>query len=235
MVYNAPMFDGKRIGALILMGGEGRRFGSGLPKQFHLLDGKQVYLHTLEALQSAALFDEILLVSHPDWLNIEHQGARVVAGGQTRQESSYLGLQGFKNTPDIVLVHDGVRPFVSHRILFENVEGAIQWGAVDTCIPSADTLVYAPEGLKIDSIPNRKHFLRGQTPQTFQMDVILSAHEKALAHQIHNATDDCQLVLRNNHPIHIVLGEDRNIKITSELDLHLASCICCAGDFQERA
>lgn len=211
----------KRIGAIILLGGEGLRFGSKIPKQFHLLGDKKIYLHTLDNLNSTRLFDEIVLVCHPDWMNLPHEG--VIRGGRTRQESSFLGLKGFKKRPDIVLIHDGVRPFVSERILRENVEGALRWGAVDTCIPSRDTLVHAPSAGWIESIPNRDEYLRGQTPQTFRMDWILEAHERALEDGIQNASDDCRLVMRIGKKVHVVAGEEENIKITSEFDLMIAN------------
>ena len=214
------MYLGKKIGAILLMAGEGLRMGSDLPKQFLLLGDRPVYSHALDALISSALFDEIVLVCHPQWLHLMKQ--RAITGGKTRQESSYLGLKGFRNRPDIVLIHDAVRPFVTEEILKKNVEGAIRFGAIDTCIPSVDTLVYAPDQTMIQSIPNRSHYLRGQTPQTFRMDWILEAHEKALEAGIENATDDCRLVLQLGKPVHIVLGSENNLKITSESDLIMA-------------
>lgn len=210
----------KRVGAILLMGGEGARFGSSLPKQFHLLGAKKLYEHALETLQASELFHEILLVCHPDWMDLPHPG--IIQGGKTRQESSYLGLKGFKERPDLVLIHDAVRPFVSERILRENVEGARLWGAVDTCIPSADTIVHAPDGKTIREIPLRREYLRGQTPQTFRWDWIVEAHERARLEGIENASDDCQLVLRMGKKVAIVQGEEKNIKITSEFDLCLA-------------
>lgn len=222
MVYNDLMFQGKIAGAILLMGGEGRRFGSEIPKQFHLLSGKPIYQHTLGAIVSAGFFDEIILVTHSDWLDLHLEGVKVVTGGKTRQASSLNGLRAFSKKPDIVLIHDAVRPFVTERILRENVAGAMEWGAVDTCIPTADTLVHAPGGRVIATIPKREEYLRGQTPQTFRMDWIVEAHEKALAEGIENASDDCRLVLRLGRPVHVVAGEERNLKITSELDLFLA-------------
>jgi 2-C-methyl-D-erythritol 4-phosphate cytidylyltransferase len=221
------MLDGHRIGALILTGGSGSRFGGDLPKQFLFLCGKRVYLHTLEVFEKIGLFDEIVLVCHPEWLDIvcqEAPSARIISGGATRQESAYLGLQGFAKQPEIVCIHDAVRPFVSPRILQENVEQALRHGAVDTCIPSADTLVYAPQGKTIASIPKREEFLRGQTPQTFRYPLIWHAHQKALTDQVH-ATDDCSLVLRQGHPIHVVAGSEENIKITTTRDLLLAEAL----------
>lgn len=215
------MFEGKRIGCVFLMGGEGRRFGRGMPKQFHLLGDKKVFCHALKTLQRIGIFDEMIVVCHRDWMAAV-EGAKVVEGGRTRQESCYSGLKAFEKRPEIVLVHDAVRPFVSERIVRENVAGAILWGAIDTCIPSADTLVHAPGGQVIASIPKREEFLRGQTPQTFRMDWLLEAHEKALEEGIENASDDCLLVARLGKEIHVVKGEERNMKITSEWDLLIA-------------
>lgn len=219
------MFQDKKIGALLLLGGEGRRFGSPIPKQFHLLEEKMLFCHALEALQKGGLFDEILLVCHAQWMDRCKEWGKCVAGGATRQESSYRGALALKGV-DIALIHDGVRPFVSERVLRENVEGAIRWGAVNTCIPSTDTLVYAPSRTILHSIPKREEYLRGQTPQTFRRDWILEAHEQALKDGVENASDDCSLVLRMGRPVHVVPGEERNLKVTSEFDLWMARHWC---------
>jgi len=188
-----------------------------------MLAGKKVYLHTVEAFKKIGLFDEIVLVCPPDWLTAVQQetGLTVTAGGTTRQESSRAGLSAFAKQPDIVVIHDGVRPFVSERILRDNVEGALRWGAVDTCIPSADTLVYVPDGKQIESIPKRASFMRGQTPQSFSYERIVKAHSQAAREGL-QATDDCRLLLDLGLPVGIVQGEEFNLKITSELDLFLA-------------
>ena len=215
------------------MGGSGERFGSATPKQFHRLAGKKVYLHTLETFLSSALFEEIVLVCPEAWteevkadLNT-YPGAPVVIapGGATRQASSFLGLLACGENTRLVVIHDAVRPFVSTDILKDNVARALQHGAVDTCIPSADTLVYAPGQKEIASIPNRAEFQRGQTPQSFSYPLILEAHRLAVQSGISSCSDDCALVLRAGHPVHIVPGSEENIKITSELDLFLAEQI----------
>jgi len=214
------MLEGKRIGALILMAGEGKRMGGEVPKQFLMLAGKKVYEHTVEAFERARFFDEIILVCHADWVG-EVRAGKVAVGGKTRQESSWAGLQAFSEKPDIVVIHDGVRPFVSERILRENALEAMKWGAVDTCFPSADTLVYAPGGERIEKIPERAHFLRGQTPQSFRYEWIVRAHEEAIKKGL-TATDDCRLVVEAGLPVGVVRGEEFNLKITTELDLFLA-------------
>ncbi|HSX26979.1 MAG TPA: IspD/TarI family cytidylyltransferase, partial [Chlamydiales bacterium] len=216
------MFEGKRVGGVVLIGGEGKRFGGEVPKQFLELAGKKVYLHVVEAFLKTGLFDEVVLVCHPDWIG-EVEG-KVVAGGVTRQGSSRKGIEALAGM-DVVVIHDGVRPFVDGRILRENVEGAVRWGAVDTCVPSADTLVYAPGGVRIEAIPRRGDYLRGQTPQSFRREWILEAHERAERDGIVNATDDCQLVLRMGREVRVVRGDERNLKITTEFDFLLAKQI----------
>lgn len=217
-----------RCSALLLMAGIGSRLGSPTPKQFHLLGPKKIYLHTLETFLSSNLFQQIILVCHPDWINeVKNEIPQdskivIIAGGPTRQASSLLGLQACKTT-DYVMIHDAVRPFVSKEILEWNITAVQNHQAVDTCIPSADTIVYSENGCLISSIPARKEYLRGQTPQTFAYQLILEAHQKTKTAQ---STDDCSLVLELGHPVAIVPGSEDNIKITTELDIQLGHSIC---------
>ena len=117
------------------------------------------------------------------------------------------------------MIHDAVRPFVSKKILQEHVAAVKVHGAVDTCIPSADTLVHSTSGTLIDDIPVRAHYLRGQTPQSFAYASILQAHESTA---LSNASDDCQLILNQGKTVFIVPGDEHNLKITTELDLFMA-------------
>ncbi len=222
-----------QISGIILMGGEGSRFNSTLPKQFHRLAGKKVYLHTLEQFLKVAEFTHILLVCPKSWLNeikkeiAIYQDPRIhlVIGGATRQESSFLGLKECPSETQVVVIHDAVRPFVTKELLLANIKGALKHGAVDTCIPSQDTIVYAEAPFTVGAIPKRSDYWRGQTPQSFYYPLMIRAHEKALRHEIFNASDDCALVLGLGHPIHIIEGTEDNIKITTELDLFLAEQI----------
>lgn len=214
------------------MAGQGIRLGSPVPKQFLILGQKRVYLHTLAVFDSLDVFDEIVLVCDPSWKNTVAQEvpyATVVEGGATRQASSFLGLQGFTQKPSIVVIHDAVRPFVTKEILLDNIEQAILHGAVDTCIPTADTLVYSPDGVAIGGIPRRESYLRGQTPQTFRFDCLMAAHQAAEREGIVSAHDDCQLVLGRGSLVRVVLGSDRNFKITTEFDLQIADIILSYG------
>jgi 2-C-methyl-D-erythritol 4-phosphate cytidylyltransferase len=212
--------------ALLLMAGIGSRLGSPTPKQFHFLGSKKIYLHTLETFLTSELFQRIILVCHPDWIDeVKNEipldpRILVISGGPTRQSSSLLGLQACKT--DYVMIHDAVRPFVSHEILLRNITAVQKHHAIDTCIPSADTIVYSENGQSITSIPVRKNYLRGQTPQTFDYQLLLEAHQKT---KVADSTDDCSLVLELGHSVAIVAGSEDNIKITTELDVQLGYSI----------
>jgi 2-C-methyl-D-erythritol 4-phosphate cytidylyltransferase len=209
--------------AIILMGGEGRRFGSSTPKQFHRLDEKKIYLHTLEAFINSQLFQQIILVCHPDWIDLVSTeipaDITLVTGGPTRQASSHLGLKACNASTQFVMIHDAVRPFITQEILKRNLEAVLLHQAVDTCIPSTDTIVHSINGQMITTIPPRTQYMRGQTPQSFSYELIQKAHE--ITKQT-TATDDCSLVLELGYSIAIVEGDESNIKITTEHDVQLA-------------
>jgi len=212
------------IKAIILMGGSGSRFGSDQPKQFHYISDKKIYIHTLERFLESGLFDEIILVSPEGWIEkireeLPSGPILLIKGGRTRQESSYLGLLACGKNTDFVSIHDAVRPFVSQKILKANIEAVKTFQAVNTCIPSTDTLIHKSSDETVLSIPSRSDYMRAQTPQSFAYSLILRAHECTIEK---NASDDCQLLLRQGHTIKIVQGDESNMKITNPLDLFLA-------------
>lgn len=211
------------IKAVLLMGGLGKRFGSSVPKQFLNLSGKKVYLWTLETFLSFSEFSEIILVCHPDWVetvkaDIADPRVQVVVGASTRQASSFNGLIACKKQTTHVMIHDAVRPLVSRKIIQENINALQKHAAIDTCIVSEDTLAQAASS-QIVSFPDRSKYFRGQTPQSFAYPLIVEAHQNAI---IKDATDDCQLVFKSGHSVHMISGSKRNIKITTELDLFIA-------------
>lgn len=222
------------ISAIILMGGKGERFGSILPKQFHNLAGKPVFIHTLEKFIYSGSFTEVILVCPEEWIfevkkkikNLEASTSiKVVIGGSTRRESSFKGLQSVRKDTTYVMIHDAVRPFVTEKIIQDNIENVIKYECVDTCIASTDTIVHSQDLKYIDHIPVRKHFLRGQTPQSFLLTKILRAHQLAHLDDESEITDDCSLVTRIGEKVYVVDGNEHNIKITTELDLFLAEQI----------
>jgi 2-C-methyl-D-erythritol 4-phosphate cytidylyltransferase len=215
--------------AIILASGAGLRFQNEQPKQFMKLAGMPVMVHAIKVFQSCDVIDEILVVCHDSYINEMwnivnryelSKVTKVLSGGATRQESSYIGLRA--TDANCVLVHDSVRPFLSHQVINRLVEAVSLHKAVDTVIPSADTLVEVDDDGFIANIPDRSRFRRGQTPQAFERSLVLQAHEQAVSDGIENATDDCQLVMRLGHKVFCVDGDDQNIKITYPLDLHIA-------------
>lgn len=218
--------DKEWVAAILLMAGKGERFGCA--KQFTLLGGKELYLHALAQLEGSQLFNQIVLVcwqEHVEQLKQRHPLHTVVAGGSTRALSSYAGLKACSPNTKYVLIHDAARPFVSERILKENIKMVQQFGAVNTCIASADTIVCGQSF--ITTIPDRSSCLRGQTPQTFLYQNILKAHQTVK--NLTTVTDDCKLVLQQGLQVAIALGEEVNFKITTPLDLFLAQQLINSG------
>jgi 2-C-methyl-D-erythritol 4-phosphate cytidylyltransferase len=224
------MFQDKIVKAILLMAGQGTRFSATSLKQFHKLGGKALYLHTLEEMIKNPFIDEVILVVSFELMeNVRNETSHytekplhIVRGGNQRQSSSWQGLLAAGPNSDIVLIHDGVRPFVTQEILNANIEKALEHRAVNTCIPTFDTMnIVGQEGF-VEIIPDRSKFLRGQTPQTFDYQTIVNAHLEAQNRNKLDMTDDCSLVLLLGiHPF-IVMGSENNIKITTELDFFLA-------------
>jgi 2-C-methyl-D-erythritol 4-phosphate cytidylyltransferase len=203
------------IKAILLMGGKGTRFSSTTLKQHEKINGKKLYQITIDMFSTISEINELILVSNTNELNS-------IAGGTTRQNSSYQGLLACGTNTDIVIIHDCIRPFVSSEIIKENIQAAKQYHAVDTCIPSPDTIIHTTNQKQITAIPQRKQYWLGQTPQTFSYPLIREAHERT---KKTDAYDDCSLVLDLPHPVHIIRGSPLNIKITYPADLLIAHAI----------
>jgi len=221
----------EKIAAVILASGTGERFGDRTPKQFIKLAGLPLLCHALRAFQSFAPVKCVVVVTNQAYVGSVWELVsshrldkvlKVVVGGATRQESSRIGLDCCPPETDYVMIHDGVRPFLGQDVLQRLVDAVKEHNAVDTVIPSADTLVEIDEQGFIVDIPDRSKFRRGQTPQAFAYNLICRAHEVAENSGVHNSTDDCRLIMELGHKVFTVLGDEQNIKITYPLDLHLA-------------
>lgn len=231
--------------AVILAGGSGTRMGAvDKPKQFLEVYGKPLIIYTIETFEISSDIDEIVIVCHEDWIEELIIWCRkydltkvkyVISGGKTRQESSLKALYKLKETcneADIVIIHDGARPLITNRIIKENVELAKKYNAVDTVIPTNDTIVKSNNGNYISEIPLRKILYLGQTPQTFKFTTIMRAHENAIKNNIVDSTDDCQLVLKCNENVYLVNGDKFNFKITTFEDLTLFKAILKMGKLE---
>lgn len=211
--------------AIIVAAGTGSRFKSETPKQFLDLAGKPLIERTLERFQNAASIDSIVLVLASDRID-ERAFAfdkldKVVAGGATRAESVLNGLNAASDA-DIVVVHDGARPFVSTEEIDRTVAKAKEMGAACLVAPVTDT-IKSVRGNEIAATLDRGELRRALTPQAFQTDVLRRAFEVGELSEA--VTDECYLVEKLGHPIALVEGSARNIKITNADDLRLAEMI----------
>lgn len=226
------MAEWKHVAAIITAGGRGVRIGGDVPKQFLELNGKPILQHTLENFRLTGLVDEVVLVVPADSVEQVEQDYQqfgdwltcVVAGGRERQDSVGNGLDALGPEADIVMVHDGVRPFVSVEMLQQSIEVAHESGGAICAIPVSDTLKRADEDGEVSETVDRQGLWRMQTPQTFSRSLIEEAFDKARADNYYG-TDEGMLVERLGRPVKLVNGSEFNIKITRPEDLVLGERI----------
>jgi 2-C-methyl-D-erythritol 4-phosphate cytidylyltransferase len=221
-----------KVIALVPAAGMGKRMGAEINKQYLLLAGKPILAHTLQVFQDAPFIDDIYVVIPAAEIPYcqEHVVARhgltkvrlIVPGGAERQHSVMNGLQAVTGAgnDDVVLIHDGVRPFVPPRVLERAVEVARRHDGALVAVPAKDTVKVVMDGI-VRATPPREDLWLAQTPQAFRYPIIRAAHEIAAAER-YLGTDDASLVERLGKDIHIVMGDYRNIKITTPEDLILA-------------
>ena len=232
--------------AAVFAGGIGSRMGnSETPKQYLELGTRPVIIHTIEKFFINETIDEIIVLCPKAW--VAHTGdlikkhlpegkkITVIAGGETRNGTLEKAIEfiesNYETDEDTVLVtHDAVRPFLTHRIIVENVEAAVKYGACDTVIHATDTIVESADGKMISSIPERKRMFQGQTPQSFRLKELervlasLTEDEKAIL------TDACKIFSIKNKDVYMVEGEVFNIKITYPYDLKVAHTLLKGKD-----
>lgn len=221
-----------RTVAIVLAGGAGLRVGLDIPKQLLKVAGRTIIEHTVEALHSSPAIDEMLVVMTADHLPLLREllnhdrypkVTQLVVGGRDRNESTRRALRALGEIECNVLIHDAVRPLVSDRILQDCVEALQTFEAVDVAIPSADTLVQVDANENIVDIPDRRWLRRGQTPQGFRLSVIRRAYEIAQGVPNLGTTDNCGVVMQclPDVTIHVVRGDEQNMKVTYPVDLFL--------------
>ena len=233
------------IFAAILAGGVGSRMGnSDVPKQFLNLGDKPILIHTIEKFIINSKFDKILVLTPNNFINstidliknIEGETDKIVVleGGETRNDTirnaiSYIKSNFSIDDNSIIVTHDSVRPFVSHRIIEDNIKMASEYGACDTVIPATDTIVESVDGDTISSIPLRDHYYQGQTPQSFRINKLDSLYNNLSKEEIESLTDAAKIFTINNEDVFLVEGDVTNIKITYPYDLKLANTILKGG------
>lgn len=231
------MTQSHRSVGVLLAGGIGTRVGLGIPKQLIKIAGKAIVEHTLEALDKSPDIDEVIIMMNADTIDeLNHllgdprfpKLTQILPGGATRNETTQRAVNALKaqgvDGQTKVLFHDAVRPFIDDRIIRDCVDALDEYGAVDTAIPSADTIIQIDDQHHIAGIPNRDYLRRGQTPQAFRLDVIDEAYRLADGDSEFRATDDCGVVFKYlpDVPIYVVPGTPENMKVTEPIDVHIA-------------
>ena len=234
------------IYAEILAGGKGTRMGNiNMPKQFITIGDVPILIHTIEKFLLNDQFEKVIIVSLKEWINYtkdiikkfigEEDRIVVVEGGSDRNESIMSGVKYIEETygindDDIIVTHDSVRPFLTHRIIEENIEQCLKYGAVDTAIEAVDTIIQSiDDGEFIDNIPVRDTMFQGQTPQSFNIKKLIKHYESLNSEEKLILTDACKIFSLKGDKVKIVRGELFNIKITTPYDLKVANAILQEG------
>jgi 2-C-methyl-D-erythritol 4-phosphate cytidylyltransferase len=221
-------------GVVIVAAGKGTRMNMDINKQYVEVAGKPVLVRTLEAFQNCEVINEIILVVNEQDIIyckqdiIEKFGfskvKSIVSGGTERQYSVYNGLKEISNSSEIVLIHDGARPFIRNEDIINSIDAAYEFGAAGVAVPVKDTIKICDSEGMIKETPDRKLMWAIQTPQAFKSPIIVEAYKKAIEDGF-IGTDDCMLVERLGHKVKLVMGSYENIKITTKEDLVVAEAI----------
>lgn len=213
-------------GAVIVAAGSASRMG-GIDKVMAKLHGEPMIVHTLRAFEACDAVSEIVVVTREDLIlpitgltEAFPKVRAVVAGGKSRQESVHLGLNALSEKVKLAAVHDGARPLVTWQLIDRVVRAAGTYGAAAPAIPVKDTIKVV-EGRVVKSTPDRAALFAVQTPQVFDFDLLRGALKKAEMDGT-QVTDDCSAVENLGMAVKIVEGDERNLKVTTPMDLKIA-------------
>ena len=219
--------------AALLAGGSGSRMGGSKPKQFLELGGVPVLTHSLRAFVQSGLVDACVVcvpvgyVAETEKLVLPeerlHCPVLVYSGGETRSETLYRVLAHLDALDllqdSVVLTHDAVRPFVTKKMIADNIAAATKVGACNTCVPATDTIFLSADGKTVDSVPDRSTVFHAQTPQSFRGEELYAMCCALPAEEFARMTDGCSVYAWFGRPVALVEGDRDNIKITWPEDL----------------
>ncbi len=215
----------------ILAGGIGSRMGNvPLPKQFLDLDNKPILIHTLEKFILINDFEKIIIATPQQWMThtkdtlrkfkISDERIEVIQGGSDRNDTIMNIVKHIEST-------NGIND--DDRIIKENIQAALEYGAVDTVIDAIDTIVTSKDNQTIDAIPVRNEMYQGQTPQSFNINLLKESYAQLSDEQKSILSDACKIIVETNKPVRLVKGELYNIKVTTPYDLKVANAIIRGG------
>ncbi len=220
--------------AIIVAAGRGQRMGGDIPKQFLKLEGKPIIVHTLFKFDCIERITDIIVVIADEYMEYMEghvldryrfkKPVKLVSGAASRQQSVFNGIKALPQDTDIVIIHDGVRPFVERRFIEESIDRANIYGGAVVGVPVKDTIKKVDSTGTIETTLQRDVLWAVQTPQTFKFDIILKAHRQAIEDEF-VGTDDSMLVERIGFGVNMIMGSYANIKITTKEDLILAKAM----------
>lgn len=238
------------IYAEILAGGSGSRMGkTTLPKQFLMLDNKPIIMYSIEQFLINKRINKIIIVCISKYIQYLQQLINqyitdsskifIVEGGISRNDSVINGcnyiLNNFGlNDDDVIIIHDSVRPFVNQKIINDNIDMVLKYGAVGTAIPSHDTVFETIDNNFISNIPNRNNMFLAQSPQSFNIKKLLNLYNQISYEEKIKMTDSCRIFTFMNEKVKLVDGDIFNIKITTKSDLEIANMIAQLNSLQNK-
>ena len=225
--------------ALIIAGGSGNRMGQDIPKQFIHIDGAPIVIHTMMCFQRHPDIQQIAIVCLKGWETVLQSYANqfnitklkhIFPGGDSGMESIHNGIYGLLEAgcddEDLVLIHDAVRPLLSQDIISGNIATCKAYGYAVTGIKCREAILESEDGFSTSTSIPRDRLIRTQTPQTFRLKNIISAHEEAKEKGITNSVASCTLCAElGNRTMHLVPGSEKNIKVTTVEDLEILKAL----------
>ena len=220
--------------AVIFAGGSGTRMNTKTrPKQFLLVHGKPIIVHTIELFENHPEIDGIIVVCIEGWIPYMEEMkyryrldkiSQIVPGGNTGQLSIYNGLCAAEEIygleDNIVLIHDGVRPLITAETISDNIYSVKEKGNAVTCTIAKETVILVDDDNRVAEVPSRAHSRFAKAPQSFWLKDIISAHRKSLAMGEDNCIDSCTMMRQFGYNLHVVIGPYENIKITTPDDFY---------------
>lgn len=222
--------------AVIVAGGNGTRMNTKEKKQFIMLKNAPVLIHTVKNISKSSMVEEIVVVAPSDKIRetkemLDKYGClkvkKVVGGGETRAASVKCGLDALEDNCDVIMIHDGVRPFIKKEIAENCIKDAYTFGGAVVGVDVKDTVVISDKNNRIEKLLDRNTLTAVQTPQCFRSEIIKKAYENYDT----SLTDDASQVIKNGGSVHITLGDFINIKITTFEDLTAAEKYLEQGEF----
>lgn len=228
--------------AVIVAGGKGTRMNMGINKLYLDIKGRAILARTLDVFFACDSIDEVILVIGKDDEELCREKVmnrvnickpfKLVIGGKERRDSVYNGIANMNKDSDIVVIHDGARPFITKDFIEESIKQAKIYGAVTLGVPAKDTIKIVGEDGFITSTPDRSCLWLTQTPQTFATNIIVQAYEFGCRNKI-AATDDAMLVEKTGHKVKMIEGTYDNIKITTPEDMIFAELMLESGRIKD--